>query len=126
MHTHLRILNNLDGEFKELDKKFAQEELRIFGKSTERIFKELDVTRRKQIELAAEHIALDMTVDIPQLNAHTANADETYRKMVEQLTEKEASLKALTRKLNDLSESLNQFRAISEQADLQDTTAFFS
>lgn len=35
------------------------------GKNTTRIFQELDVIRRKQIDLASDHVALEAMNDIP-------------------------------------------------------------
>lgn len=35
------------------------------GKNTGRIFRELDVIRRKQINLASDHVSLEAITDIP-------------------------------------------------------------
>jgi low affinity Fe/Cu permease len=71
---------NLEIQFNEVDKMYANDDLRVFGKpsfvffvvfiknklgrDTNRIFKEIDVIRRKQIELATEHISLESIDDI--------------------------------------------------------------
>lgn len=77
MQDHAEVLASLEKEFKRMDRMFAHGELRVFGKDarliwclwsrlnlslgqdTERVFKELDLIRRKQIDLAGDHIALE-------------------------------------------------------------------
>lgn len=75
------IQSNLNSQFEKVDEMYANDELRVFGKErnrcliltlinftkgrdTSRIFKEVDVIRRKQIELASEHISLESIDDM--------------------------------------------------------------
>ncbi|SAL98186.1 hypothetical protein [Absidia glauca] len=62
--THSDIQQGLDLEFKKHD---AQFERRAFRSDTEKVFKDLDEIRRKQIELASDHIAMETLGDITQV-----------------------------------------------------------
>ncbi|KAI9030957.1 hypothetical protein CLU79DRAFT_732186 [Phycomyces nitens] len=63
MQTHIRVLDKLENEFHALDQQYSRGELRMFGSDTEKIFKELDVIRHKQIEIAGDHIAIEAIGD---------------------------------------------------------------
>lgn len=87
MEGHDNVVKDLNAEFKKVDRAFQTSEMRIFGKfdymllqerlrlinfiflikgeNTDRIFKELDVIRRKQINLAGDHVSLEALNDIP-------------------------------------------------------------
>ncbi|KAI8880055.1 hypothetical protein K501DRAFT_192208 [Backusella circina FSU 941] len=65
MEKHDQIVRELNDGFKEIDRQFRTNEMRVFGKNTSRIFKELDIIRRKQIDLAGQHVSLESINDIP-------------------------------------------------------------
>ncbi|KAF7720659.1 hypothetical protein EC973_006670, partial [Apophysomyces ossiformis] len=90
-----RVLKNLETEFKMVDKMVEREELRAFGSDTEKVFKELDVIRRKQIDLAGDHMALEIVSDIPQ---HSLQDDSEQQKSIDSFNRKELALKNLMTK----------------------------
>lgn len=77
------IQSNLKSQFDKIDSMYLNDDLRVFGilqitleekkkilkpgiflgRDTDRIFKQVDIIRRKQIELATEHIGLDNMED---------------------------------------------------------------
>ncbi|KAI8581876.1 hypothetical protein K450DRAFT_229664 [Umbelopsis ramanniana AG] len=102
-----RILKSLQQEFKPMDRKYAQGELRVFGRNSTQILNELDKIRRKQINLATEHISLDGVVD----NSHQDVADDQdhevgYQKNVDNFQKREANLINLMDKLDDLGQMM--------------------
>ncbi|KAI8141780.1 hypothetical protein BJV82DRAFT_617500 [Fennellomyces sp. T-0311] len=122
MQNHNHVLMSLEMEFKRLDRMFANGEMRVFGRDTERIFGELDVIRRKQIELAREHISLETINDLPQQQQrgsqhHFADNNEIehgYQQSLDSFKNKEIGLKKLMLKLDDLGEEMNRFRELSD------------
>lgn len=83
MKAHEDIVKSLDQEFRKVDKAYETSELRVFGmlntfikiksvwfkfsilgENTSKIFAELDVIRRKQINLASDHVSLESIQDI--------------------------------------------------------------
>ncbi|CAO3584671.1 unnamed protein product [Absidia cylindrospora] len=105
--THSDIQQGLDFEFKKHD---AQFEMRAFRSDTEKVFKDLDEIRRKQIELASDHIALETLGDITQ--THQAMDGSTFNECqlnVANFNKKGKALKKLIGKLDDLGDSVNQF-----------------
>lgn len=85
MQAHDHVVKDLNEEFKKVDRAFETNEVRVFGKfkhllifycvkiltdcqkgkNTGHIFKELDVIRRKQLDIASDHVSLDAIQDIP-------------------------------------------------------------
>ena len=87
MEEHDNVVKSLNQEFKKIDKAYQANEMRVFGmkktnhiegnssfsnlsakntgKNTGQIFRELDVIRRKQINLASDHVSLEPINDIP-------------------------------------------------------------
>ncbi|KAI9356850.1 hypothetical protein BD770DRAFT_473036 [Pilaira anomala] len=105
MKAHEDIVKSLDQEFRKVDKSYETSELRVFGENTSKIFAELDVIRRKQINLASDHVSLESIQDITSNKEH--NTAKNFDK-------KQALLKNLMEKLDDLTESMDRFRRISE------------
>ncbi|KAI8082544.1 uncharacterized protein B0P05DRAFT_537451 [Gilbertella persicaria] len=103
MEAHEHVIRNLNEEFKKVDRAFQNDELRIYGKDTERLFKELDIIRRKQIDLASEHVSLESIHDIP---SHKANSVKTNQDLIsasnKSFDKKEVMLKSMMVKLDDL------------------------
>ncbi|KAH8556442.1 hypothetical protein BGW37DRAFT_524644 [Umbelopsis sp. PMI_123] len=115
-----RILKSLQLEFKPMDRKYAQGELRVFGRNSTQILNELDKIRRKQINLATEHISLDGVVD----NSHqdvTNDEDHEggYQKNVDNFQKREANLINLMDKLDDLGQMMKQFHSLSNSVIAQ-------
>ncbi|CEP16086.1 hypothetical protein [Parasitella parasitica] len=71
MQAHDRIVKELNEEFKKVDRAFETNEMRVFGKNTAHIFKELDVLRRKQLDIASYHVTLETLQDTPSTNTTT-------------------------------------------------------
>ncbi|KAI9484892.1 hypothetical protein BDB00DRAFT_852739 [Zychaea mexicana] len=120
MQNHNHVLMSLEMEFKRMDRMFASGEARVFGRDTERIFRELDVIRRKQIDLARDHIALENITDLPQKQSTLQQFSENneiehgYQQNLENFHKKEVGLKNLMLKLDDLGASMNRFRELSD------------
>ncbi|KAI8379006.1 hypothetical protein BD560DRAFT_487887 [Blakeslea trispora] len=110
METHEHVLQHLNEEFKKVDKAFQSNELGVFGKDTDKLFKELDVIRRKQIDLASEHVSLESVHDMPlsKSNQDMASASD------KQFEKKELMLKSMMAKLDDLTQTMERFKQISE------------
>ncbi|KAI9272850.1 hypothetical protein BDA99DRAFT_499384 [Phascolomyces articulosus] len=108
MQNHNHVLMSLEMEFKRMDRMFTTGEMRVFGRDTERIFRELDVIRRKQIDLARDHIALENITDLPRRQSTLQQFGESneiehgYQQNLENFHKKEVDLKSLMLKLDDL------------------------
>ncbi|CDS10727.1 hypothetical protein LRAMOSA11213 [Lichtheimia ramosa] len=112
IQNHNHVLMSLEMEFKRMDRMFSQGDMRLFGKDTEHIFQELDVIRRKQIDLARDHISLESMSDLPQ--SSEVNMEHDYQQSIDSFHKKELALKNLMIKLDDLGESMNRFRRLFE------------
>ncbi|KAI7870189.1 hypothetical protein BDF14DRAFT_1775491 [Spinellus fusiger] len=110
MESHTKIFDNLEAEFVSLDQQYNQGELRVFGSNTERIFRELDVIRRKQIELTSDHIALEAINDSLSQNTtsskNEAGAQDEYQREAENFNKKKTALNSLMTKLDSLRVSM--------------------
>ncbi|KAI8986405.1 hypothetical protein BDB01DRAFT_785523 [Pilobolus umbonatus] len=73
MEAHYNIVKELNEEFKKVDKQYTTNELRVFGRDTPSLFKELDEIRAKQINLAIDHVSLESHNDI--LPSHISKLD---------------------------------------------------
>lgn len=89
------MLDTLENDFKRVDRMLSLGEMRVFGKDSEEMFKQLDEIRRKQISLAMEHSLL--------------NSDEAA-------PPNERQLDKLMSKLDDLASSLGTFHDMSNSA----------
>ncbi|KAI9316683.1 hypothetical protein BX666DRAFT_184772 [Dichotomocladium elegans] len=105
MQNHNHVLMSLEMEFKRMDRMFEQGDMRVFGRDTDRIFKELNIIRRKQIDLARDHISLEALSDQPS-SSGTDDSDQGYKQSAENFHKKEVALKNLMFKLDDLGESM--------------------
>ncbi|OAD80825.1 hypothetical protein PHYBLDRAFT_61881 [Phycomyces blakesleeanus NRRL 1555(-)] len=116
MQAHIRVLDKLDNEFNTLDQQYSRGELRVFGSDTEKIFKELDVIRHKQIEIAGDHIAIESIGDISHQSSRSKEADvqDDYQREVNNFNKKRIALNNLMKKLDDLRTSMTNFREISD------------
>ncbi|KAI7881118.1 hypothetical protein K492DRAFT_177417 [Lichtheimia hyalospora FSU 10163] len=112
IQNHNHVLMSLEMEFKRMDRMFSQGDMRLFGKNTEHIFQELDVIRRKQIDLARDHISLESMSDLPQ--SAEVNMEHDYQQSIDSFHKKELALKNLMVKLDDLGDSMNRFRRLFE------------
>ncbi|KAG2203136.1 hypothetical protein INT47_004943, partial [Mucor saturninus] len=120
------VQSHLELQFSRMDTMYANDEFRVFGRDTNRIFKEVDVIRRKQIELATEHIGLESMDDmkyskggrLPWIQATTASKnevhDDEYKRNLIYFNKKEKSLKSLMDKLDTLGQIMNDFREASD------------
>ncbi|CAM0142737.1 hypothetical protein VKS41_002704 [Umbelopsis sp. WA50703] len=98
-----KILRSIEQEFKPMDKKYSQGKLRVFGRNSTQILNELEKIRRKQINLATEHIALDGVVDNPQQDVTSDEDHELeYQKNVDNFQKREANLINLMDKASNL------------------------
>ncbi|KAI9279822.1 hypothetical protein BY458DRAFT_501769 [Sporodiniella umbellata] len=93
MEKHEKIINNLDRQFQQVDNAFENNKMRVFGENTSNMFKELDVMRRKQIDLASDHVSLEAIDDIPPIkmsqNAdYLANNFEKKKEILKSMMEK--------------------------------------
>ncbi|KAL7320862.1 hypothetical protein PS15m_000707 [Mucor circinelloides] len=115
MQAHDHVVKDLNEEFKKVDRAFESNEVRVFGKNTGHIFKELDVIRRKQLDIASDHVSLETIQDLPNPASTTqlkkSNQDDQFLKSFER---KEALLKSMMRKLDNLTQSMDTFKKISE------------
>ncbi|CAO3629089.1 unnamed protein product [Mucor fragilis] len=114
------VQTNLNMQFEKMDEMYANDDLRVFGRDTSRIFKEVDVIRRKQIELATEHISLesidDMSLPVIQTSG---DVEDEYKRNLVYFNKKEIALKSLMNKLDTLGQIMNDFR---ERSDLNPHT----
>ncbi|KAG2211608.1 hypothetical protein INT47_008705 [Mucor saturninus] len=109
MEEHDNIVKSLNNDFKNVDRAYQTSEMRVFGddfcldsgKNTGQIFRELDVIRRKQIDLASDHVSLEAINDIqpPHLVKQPHSANKNFEK-------KEAVLKSMMEKLDDLTQAM--------------------
>ncbi|KAG2234812.1 hypothetical protein INT48_006729 [Thamnidium elegans] len=99
MQAHENIVKSLDQEFKKVDKAYQTSELRVFGENTSKIFTELDVIRRKQINLASDHVSLESINDILPTSNKEYNTAKNFDK-------KEVMLKSMMEKLDDLTQAM--------------------
>ena len=114
------IQSNLSLQFEKIDEMYANDDLRVFGRDTGRIFKEIDVIRRKQIELATEHISLESIDDMPLTVIQTSgDIEDEYKRNLVYFNKKEIALKSLMNKLDTLGQIMNDFR---ERSDLNPHT----
>ncbi|KAI8883888.1 hypothetical protein K501DRAFT_313672 [Backusella circina FSU 941] len=90
------------------------EDLRVFGRDTNKIFKEIDVIRRKQIELAAEHITLESTEEINPFSSHEETVESDAKRNLIHFENQEKALKSLMNKLDTLGQIMNDFREASD------------
>ncbi|KAL9542986.1 hypothetical protein MBANPS3_008327 [Mucor bainieri] len=117
MQAHDHVVKDLNEEFKKVDRAFESNQVRVFGKNTGQIFKELDVIRRKQLDIASDHVSLETIQDLPNSTATAtaqlkkSNQDNQFARSFER---KEALLKSMMRKLDDLTQSMDTFKKISE------------
>ncbi|RIB16095.1 hypothetical protein C2G38_1537326 [Gigaspora rosea] len=87
-----------------MDKMFANEDTRAFGRNSDSVFKELDQIRKKQISLAVEHISLENLPDeeMPFAKETDEDSEENFKKNSEQFAKKEHDLNNLMTNLNNL------------------------
>ncbi|CEG75393.1 hypothetical protein RMATCC62417_10441 [Rhizopus microsporus] len=83
------------------------------GKNTTRIFQELDVIRRKQIDLASDHVALEAMNDIPLIKMNH-KTDQNNKVYTESFEKKKDMLKNMMKKLDELTQAMEQFKDISK------------
>ncbi|KAI8078484.1 hypothetical protein BDF21DRAFT_399731 [Thamnidium elegans] len=100
------IQSNLESQFDKIDNMYLNDDLRVFGRDTDRIFKQVDIIRRKQIELATEHIGLDNMEDssLPVSD----DIDDEYKRNLLYFSKKEMALKSLMGKLDTLGEIMQE------------------
>lgn len=124
MEEHDNVVRNLNEEFRKVDRAYKNSEMRVFGKNTGRIFRELDVIRRKQIDLASDHVSLETITDIPPVPHLSKSTSKTSQEhsTSQSFDKKEATLKNMMEKLDDLTESMDRFKKISEHNYVGDDT----
>ncbi|KAG1151960.1 hypothetical protein G6F37_000726 [Rhizopus arrhizus] len=110
MEKHEKIIKSLDEAFERVDASFENDELRVFGKNTTGIFQELDVIRRKQIDLASDHVSLEAIHDIPPIKMDQDSEDY----FIKNFEKKKEMLKNMMNKLDDLTQTMEQFKKISK------------
>ncbi|GBB92734.1 hypothetical protein RclHR1_02050007 [Rhizophagus clarus] len=105
---HEKVLDTLENDFKRMDKMFTNGEMRVFGRNSDSMFKELDLIHKKQVSLAIEHISLERLPDEEMpLGSETAeNSEENFKRNSERFTKKEQELNNLMTNLNNLMEKL--------------------
>lgn len=92
-----------------------EEILPVFGRDTRRIFKEIDVIRLKQVELAKEHIGLESMPDMLVTTTTTAtDVEDEYKKNDDYFKNKQNALNSLMSKLDTLGQIMNDFREASD------------
>ncbi|KAI7905872.1 uncharacterized protein BX663DRAFT_243891 [Cokeromyces recurvatus] len=130
MEAHEHVVKKLNEEFKKVDRCFSNNEMRVFGKSTNYLFENLNRIREKQIEIANDHILIH---DIPIETNTTTNKQQTdfvsattttfttntttatcNNNNITNFNKMEDMLKKLMIKLDDLTESMDQFKKLSE------------
>ncbi|KAI9363093.1 hypothetical protein BD770DRAFT_440328 [Pilaira anomala] len=94
------IQSSLKSQFDKIDSMYLNQDLRVFGRNTDQIFKQVDIIRRKQIELATEHIGLDNTDDMSLQVSD--DIDDEYKRNLLFFNKKEIALKSLMGKLDTL------------------------
>ncbi|KAG2192028.1 hypothetical protein INT46_011846 [Mucor plumbeus] len=114
MQAHDHVVKDLNEEFKKVDRAFETNEVRVFGKNTGHIFKELDVIRRKQLDIASDHVLLDTIQDIPTITPAQLKKPNQDNQFLRNFEKKEAILKLMMKKLDDLTQSMDTFKKISE------------
>ncbi|KAI7900457.1 uncharacterized protein BX663DRAFT_517689 [Cokeromyces recurvatus] len=107
----VKVQNNLTLQFKEIDRMYANSDLRVFGRDTERIFKEINIIRKEQIELANEHVRLDSFNQSPSPILQTSeNIEDEYKCNLVYFHNKKRALKSLMNKLDSLGQIMNNFK----------------
>ncbi|KAI8646416.1 hypothetical protein BD408DRAFT_410194 [Parasitella parasitica] len=107
------IQSQMNLEFKKMDEMYANDEFRVFvGSNTSRLFKEIDIIRRKQIELANDHINLEV---LDETSPHVSgDMEEDYKRNMAYFNIKEMALKNLGDKLDTLGQIISDFRDKTE------------
>ncbi|CAG8548110.1 7521_t:CDS:2 [Ambispora gerdemannii] len=108
---HERIHDTLENDFKRMDKMFAKGENSFFGskpysRNSDNVFKDLDYIRRKQIELAHQHVALENSQDEELPVIPTEDSAEAFKRNADLFVKKEQDLNNLMGNLNNLMEKL--------------------
>ncbi|CEP12829.1 hypothetical protein [Parasitella parasitica] len=99
-------------EFKEMDRMYANGEFRIYGRDTNRLFKEIDIIRRKQIELASDHVHLETLDD---LSPHfSGDMEEDYKRNMAYFNRKKIEIENLRDKLDTLGQIMHEFYSKTE------------
>ncbi|CAG8444186.1 4576_t:CDS:2, partial [Acaulospora colombiana] len=98
---HEKVLETLEDSFKGMDKVYTSGEMRVFGRDSNNIFKELDLIRKKQIALAVEHITLENLPDEEMLET-PVDSEENFKRNSERFAKKEHDLNSLMNNLNNL------------------------
>ncbi|CAG8548416.1 9177_t:CDS:2 [Acaulospora morrowiae] len=122
-HTdHEKVLEALENDFKGMDKVYTSGEMRVFGRDSNNIFKELESIRKKQIALAVEHIKLENVPDeeIPLGKDTPVDSEENFKRNSERFSKREHDLNSLMTNLNnlmvkleDLGQSMNVYEPSS-------------
>ncbi|CAG8623818.1 9995_t:CDS:2 [Paraglomus brasilianum] len=93
---HSKVMDTLENVFK----KMAKGETKTSGHNSDAMFKELDLIRKKQIQLATNHVDLEsMPKDEPQA---TEDGAESFKRNAEMFNKNEQDLNNLMKELNDL------------------------
>ncbi|CAG8595392.1 5374_t:CDS:2, partial [Ambispora leptoticha] len=103
---HERVHDTLENDFKRMDKMFAKGEISFFGRNSDNVFKDLDYIRRKQIELAHQHVALENSQDEELPVIPTEDSAEAFKRNADLFVKKEQDLNNLMENLNNLMEKL--------------------
>ncbi|KAI8069189.1 hypothetical protein BC940DRAFT_298102 [Gongronella butleri] len=105
--SHLGIQQGLDAAFAQHDSNY---EKRTFRSDQDQVFNALDEIRRRQIELATDHIALENLNEAMQLSSTSEDtAADEYQQSRLQFAKKENALKDLMKKLDDIGTCVDQF-----------------
>ncbi|KAG1437936.1 hypothetical protein G6F56_012860 [Rhizopus delemar] len=112
MEKHEKVILNLNHQFHQVDKAFVNNDMRVFGKNTTKIFQDLDVIRRKQIDLASDHVSLEAINDIPPIRM---DRDAEY--FTQSFEKKKEILKNMMGKLDDLTQAMDRFKKVSSPDD---------
>ncbi|CAG8494511.1 1532_t:CDS:2 [Paraglomus occultum] len=96
---HSKVMDTLENVFK----KMAKGETRTIGHNSDAMFKELDLIRKKQIQLATNHVDLEsMPEDEPPSDSRAAEDGESFKRNADMFTKNERDLNNLMTELNDL------------------------
>ncbi|KAI8967527.1 hypothetical protein BDF20DRAFT_899773 [Mycotypha africana] len=127
MQAHENVVKKLNEEFKKVDKAFRESDMRVFGEDSSELFQQLNALRRKQIDIASDHVSLDSTCDLhsTQLNKVTSIAKDTEKQQIphqqqdrtalaKSFERKEAMLKNMMHKLDDLTQTMDKFKEIAQ------------